>query len=123
MISQVDNVAPRVLVLTNCRCKYVDAIAMMEFNSVKATTFFGYVIYPQAFIAKTPLQSRVRLDTQTMVMCTTSQCKLRSPFRNVRVRNRIGIVKWDLPDVVHITTVWVSRLVLDHAIAAIQTSR
>ena len=26
-------------------------------------------------------------------------------------------------DVVHITTVWVSRLVLDHAIAAIQTSR
>ena len=25
--------------------------------------------------------------------------------------------------VVHITTVWVSRLVLDHAIAAIQTSR
>ena len=26
-------------------------------------------------------------------------------------------------DVLHITTVWVSRLVLDHAIAAIQTSR
>ena len=26
-------------------------------------------------------------------------------------------------DVVHITTVWVSRLVLDHAIAAIQTSQ
>ena len=26
-------------------------------------------------------------------------------------------------DVVHITTVWVSRLVLDHVIAAIQTSR
>ena len=26
-------------------------------------------------------------------------------------------------DVVHITTVWVSRLVLDHAIAAIQTGR
>ena len=26
-------------------------------------------------------------------------------------------------DVVHISTVWVSRLVLDHAIAAIQTSR
>ena len=26
-------------------------------------------------------------------------------------------------DVVHITTVWVSRLFLDHAIAAIQTSR
>ena len=26
-------------------------------------------------------------------------------------------------DVVHITTKWVSRLVLDHAIAAIQTSR
>ena len=26
-------------------------------------------------------------------------------------------------DVVHITTVWVPRLVLDHAIAAIQTSR
>ena len=26
-------------------------------------------------------------------------------------------------DLVHITTVWVSRLVLDHEIAAIQTSR
>ena len=26
-------------------------------------------------------------------------------------------------DVVHITTVWVSRLVLEHAIASIQTSR
>ena len=26
-------------------------------------------------------------------------------------------------DVVHITTKWVSRLVVDHAIAAIQTSR
>ena len=26
-------------------------------------------------------------------------------------------------DVVHVTTKWVSRLVLDHAIAAIQTSR
>ena len=26
-------------------------------------------------------------------------------------------------DVVHVTTIWVSRLVLDHAIAAIQTSR
>ena len=26
-------------------------------------------------------------------------------------------------DVVNITTVWVSRLILDHAIAAIQTSR
>ena len=26
-------------------------------------------------------------------------------------------------DIVHVTTKWVSRLVLDHAIAAIQTSR
>ena len=25
--------------MTNCRCKYVDAIAMMEFNGAKATTF------------------------------------------------------------------------------------
>ena len=33
-----------------------------------------------------------RLDTHLVVMCTTSQCKLRSPFRNLRVRNVICIV-------------------------------
>ena len=32
--------------------------------------------------------------TQTVVMCTTSQCKLRSIFRNLRVRNVIYIVTW-----------------------------
>ena len=39
MISQVDNVASHVLVMTNCRFKYADAIATVEFNSTKATTF------------------------------------------------------------------------------------
>ena len=36
------------------------------------------ISYPAAkvFIAKTPLQSRVRQNTHLVVMCTTSQCKL-----------------------------------------------
>ena len=45
-----------------------------------------------AFIAKTPLQSRVMLETHLVVMCTTSQWKLRSPFRNLRVRKVMYIV-------------------------------
>ena len=38
------------------------------------------------------LQSRVRLETHLVNMCTTSQCKLRSTFRNLRARNVIFIV-------------------------------
>ena len=45
-----------------------------------------------AFIAKTPLQSIVRLETHLVVMCTTSQCKLRSLFRNLSVRDVICIM-------------------------------
>ena len=44
---------------------------------------------------------RALLETHLVVVCTTSQCKLRSPFRNLHC------------DVVHVTTKWVSRLVLD----------
>ena len=51
-----------------------------------------------------------------------------------REHAHFGTVKWCIPefarkkrnlhcDIVHVTTKWVSRLVLDHAIAAIQTSR
>ena len=55
-------------------------------------------------------------ETQTVVMCTPSQCKFTIPECARKERNLHC-------DVVHITTVWVSRLVLDDAIAAIQTSR
>ena len=71
-----------------------------------------------AFIAKTPLSSRVRLDTYLVVMCTTSQCKLRYFFpESARKEHNLHC------DVVHVTTKWISRLVLDHAIVVIQTSR
>ena len=52
---------------------------------------------PWAFIAKTPLQSRLRLETHLVVMYTTPQCKLRSSFRNRKERNLHC-------DVVHVTT-------------------
>ena len=52
------------------------------------------------------------------VMCSTSQCELRSTFQNLRVTNVIRIVTvYTLPPV------RVANLVLDDAIAAIQTSR
>ena len=57
--------------------------------------------------------STTSLDTQTVVMCTTSQCKLRSLRANGE-RNLHC-------DVVHITTVWVSSHTLDcNGVLAIQ---
>ena len=68
---------------------------------------------------KTPLQSRVRLDTQMVVLnvyYVTVQNTFHIPEFARKGRNLYC-------EVAHINTVWVSRLVLDQAIAAIQTSR
>ena len=47
----------------------------LDCNGVFAIMAYGYSRYKSAslyaFIAKTPLLSRVRLETQTVVMCTT----------------------------------------------------
>ena len=59
-----------------------------------------YRVTQWSFIAKTPLQLRVRLETHLVVMCTMSQCKLRSPFRNLRARKERNLHC----DVVHDTT-------------------
>ena len=65
-----------------------------------------------AFIAKTPLPSRVRQDTHLVIMCTTSQWKLRCPFRNFPVTNVIFIVTYytlppiELPDSFWMTHVY-----------------
>ena len=74
-----------------------------------------------AFIAKTPLQSRLfeseaRYPNGGNVYYVTMQITFPIPELSRKERNFHC-------DVVHITTVWVSRLVLDHAIAAIQMSR
>ena len=54
--------------------------------------------------------SRTSLETQTVVVCTTSQCKLRS----LRANSGMWNVERNFHcDVVHITTVWVSSLTLD----------
>ena len=63
-------------------------------------------------------QSRKSLATLMGVMCSTSQCELRSTFPNLRVNERNSHC-----DVLHIAPVRVANLVLDDAIAAIQTSR
>ena len=63
-----------------------------------------------AFIAKTPLQSRVRQTTRLVVMCTTSQCRLRFPFQNLRVTNVIFIVTYyTLPRIESSPSFWVTR--------------
>ena len=63
-----------------------------------------------AFIAKTPLQSRVRPNTHLVVMRTTSQCKLRCPFRNLRITNVIFIVTYyTLPPLESTYSFWMTR--------------
>ena len=52
------------------------------------------VIVQYAFIAKTPSQSRASLVTLSGVMCNTSQCTLRSTFRNLGVTNVVFIVTY-----------------------------
>ena len=52
------------------------------------------VIVQYAFIAKTPLQPRASLVTLSGVMCNTSQCTLRSTFRNLGVTNVVFIVTY-----------------------------
>ena len=68
-----------------------------------------------------PLQSRVRQNTHLVVLCTSSQCKLRFPFRNAPgfTRNEGNLHC----DVLHITTDRVAVHVVDDAIAATQASR
>ena len=64
----------------------------------------------EAFIAKTPLQSRVRQTTRLVVLCTTSQCRLRYPFRNLRVTNVIFIVTYyTLPRIESPDSSWMTR--------------
>ena len=63
-----------------------------------------------AFIAKTPLQSRKSLATLTGVMCSTSQCELRSTFPNLRVTNVIRIVTYyTLPPLESPDSSWMTR--------------
>ena len=69
-------------------------------------------------LSRMPLQSRTRLATLSGVKCSMSQCELCSTFPNLRVTNVIHNC-----DVLHITPDRVANLVLDDAIAAIQTSR
>ena len=60
--------------------------------------------------AKTPLQSRVRQTTHLVVMCTTSQCRLRYPFQNLRVTNVIFIVTYyTLPSIESSPSFWMTR--------------
>ena len=64
----------------------------------------------QAFIAKTPLQSRTSLATLMWVVCSMSQCELRSTFPNVRVTNVIRIVTYyTLPPVESPDSSWMTR--------------
>ena len=63
-----------------------------------------------AFIAKTPLQSRKSLATLTGVMCSTSQCELRSTFPNLRETNVIRIVTYyTLPPLESPDSSWMTR--------------
>ena len=64
----------------------------------------------QSFIAKTPLQSRTSLATLTGVMCSTSQCELRSTFPTSRVTNVIRIVTYyTLPQLESPDSSWMTR--------------
>ena len=55
-------------------------------------------------------RSRVRQNTHLVVMCTTSQCKLRCPFRNVRVTKVICIVTYyTLPPIESLDSFWMTR--------------
>ena len=63
------------------------------------------------FIAKTPVQSRVRQNTHFVVMCNTSQCKLRWKFRNLCVTNVICIVTYyTLPPMSIYRDVWIAAV-------------
>ena len=63
-----------------------------------------------AFIAKSPLQSRKSLATLMGVMCSMSQCELRSTFPNLRVTNVIRIVTfYTLPPLESPTSSWMTR--------------
>ena len=86
-------------------CKKNDLAITIKIHS--PCTLF---IYLYAFIAKTPLQSRVRQDTHLVVMCTMSQCKLRCPIRNVLVTNAICIVAYyTLPPIESPDSFWMTR--------------
>ena len=86
-----------------------------------------------AFIAKTPLQPKVRLATQTAVVCVCFQRRsVRHNANDVPDRRTFASKERNLHCDLHVTAenkhtqltaVWVARLVLDHAIAATQTSR
>ena len=63
-----------------------------------------------AFIAKSPLQSRKSLATLMGVICSTSQCELRSTFPNLCVTNVIRIVTfYTLPPLESPTSSWMTR--------------
>ena len=57
-----------------------------------------------------PLPSRLRQTTRLVVMCTMSQCRLRYPYRNLRVTNVNFIVTYyTLPPIESSDSFWMTR--------------
>ena len=100
-----------VYIRRSIRCKPVYRSSFIKMIRVRTPEYIEWLftkgLYRENAIA---IESEAKSPFGGMVMCTTSQCKWRCPFRNFRVTNVICIVTYyTLPQIESLDSFWMTR--------------